>query len=114
MGKRLHIFIFGILSYRSDPVFHALEGFFVCDRVGEDDSVSSFVVGLRDILESFLSRGVPDLEFDPSVFNLVGIIGRLVGYLDGFDLEVDSDSGHVICGELGLTVLGEDIGFSDP
>jgi hypothetical protein len=65
------------------PIFNSSEGLSVSDVVGNDDTVSSFIVTRSNGLESVLSCCVPDLEFN-----------SLSVDIDGSDFEVDSDSWH--------------------
>lgn len=68
----------------SHPTINVLKGASIDDGISEDDAGRSFVVGLSDILEPFLASSVPDLELVSAIANS-----------HGFDLEVDSDSGHI-------------------
>lgn len=57
-----------------------IEGLLVCDVVYEQDAHSTPIVCGCDCSEPFLSRGVPDLQFDP-----------LAVEINSPDLEVDAD-----------------------
>ena len=85
-----------------NPTGDVLEGLFIIDGISKDDSSSSFVVGLSDISESFLSGGVPDLKFDFRIINV-----------DCFEFEVDSDSGYIAVFEDSIAEFGEKVGFTD-
>ena len=74
----------GIVFNLIHPFFYILEGDSICDGEGEYDACRSLVVGLGDVLEAFLASSVPDLQFV-----------LLVLEVDGLDLEVDPDRGHV-------------------
>lgn len=43
------------------PIFDVLEGLFVSDVIDKDDTMSTFVIGIRDCLKSFLAGSIPDL-----------------------------------------------------
>lgn len=85
-----------------DPVLEVVKGLAVGDAVDQNDSCCSLVVGFGDCFESFLTGRVPDLHFD---FDAIDI--------DGFDFEVDADSGHVAHLILLVDVTQKDVGLAN-
>jgi hypothetical protein len=75
----------------------------VSDGIGEDDARSTLVVGLRDIAETLLSCGVPNLEFDLLILNL-----------QHFYLEIDTDCCHITLLEYSFAKIGQKIGLTNP
>ncbi len=79
------------------PLLHSREGITVCDVENNDNSVGASVVALSDCFEPALASSVPDLQLDLFVVEL-----------DLVDLEVDTDSGHLLFFKLVVSVTGED------
>ena len=77
-----------VLLDLSHPVVHVRVRLLLGDIIGDNDSVSSLVVGGGNGLEALLSGGVPNLEL-----NLFAID------LDGLDFEVDANRRHEVIGE---------------
>ena len=67
------------------PVVNRFVRLFVSCVIHDNNSVSSFVVGRSNRLESLLTCSVPNLEFDCLSINL-----------QGSDLKVDSNCGHEV------------------
>ena len=86
-----------------DPAADVLEGLFVIDAIGQDDTTGALVVGLRDVAEALLAGSVPDLQAD------LGVIDT-----DGLDLEVHPNSGYVTVLEDAVAELGEQVCLADP
>ena len=84
-----------------DPVFKVVKGFAIGDAIDEDYTSSSFVICFGDGFKSFLSGCIPDLHFN---FDAIDI--------DGFDFEVDSDSGDMRHLVLFVDVSKKDVGFA--
>lgn len=61
-----------------------MEGANIGEREGEQNACGSSIVGLGDVSKSFLTCGVPYLQFD-----------CFIVIVDNFRLEVDSDGGSV-------------------
>lgn len=67
-----------------DPLFDVLEGANIREGEGEQNACGSSIIGLGDVSKSFLTCGVPYLQFDCFII-----------IVDDFRLEVDSDGGGV-------------------
>lgn len=67
-----------------DPLFDVLEGANIGEGEGEQNACGSSIIGLGDVSKSFLTCGVPYLQFDCFII-----------IVDDFRLEVDSDGGGV-------------------
>ena len=67
-----------------DPILKIIKRFLICHRIYKNNSSSSFIVGLGDSLKSFLAGSIPYLHLDFDAINV-----------NGLDLEVDSDRGHM-------------------
>lgn len=65
-----------------EPVLNVSKSLLFCAVIHEYNSHSSFVVGLSDCAESFLTSCVPNLKFHSLVFNI-----------DSLDLEIDAYTG---------------------
>ena len=77
-----------VLFDLSHPVVDIRVRLLVIDSIGDNDSVSSLVVGGGNGLEALLSSGVPNLEL-----NLFAVD------LDGLDFEIDANRGHEVISE---------------
>lgn len=68
-----------MLVYLFQPVGDVIEGLLVSAVVNKNDTHGSFVIGLSNCPEAFLSSSVPDLKFDSFVI-----------YVDLLNFEVDT------------------------
>jgi hypothetical protein len=83
-----------------DPTLDILEGLSVCNRIGEQYSHGSSIVGLSDSFELLLTGCVPYLQ-PYFVFS----------YRDRLRFKIDADSGEVRDHEVSLAVLKQNIGL---
>lgn len=65
------------------PLTDLGEGVSISQVIGDNDTVSASVVTGRNSLETILTSGIPNLQFD-----------RLAVDLDRADLEIDTNSRH--------------------
>ena len=56
-----------------DPVANVVEGVLIGAIVSQDDTMSSFIVGLSDGPEPLLSSGVPHLKLDQLCSDIDGL-----------------------------------------
>ena len=63
----------------SDPVSHVIKALLVSTIISENDAHCTFVIGLSDSSEAFLTSGVPNLKL--YIFSI---------NLNRLDLEIDS------------------------
>lgn len=85
-----------------DPVLYILKCLPFVDGVGEYYSHGAPVVGLSDGLKFLLAGSVPDLQ-----------AYSMFAHENGFDFEVDADSGEMRSHKVVIAVLKEHISFPD-
>jgi hypothetical protein len=93
----------GIVVDLYHPALNILKRSFITNGIGEYDTSSAFIVGLGNVLEPLLSRSVPYLQFVLAV-----------AHVHCFDLEVDSNGGHVALLEVILAKAGDQVCLSHP
>ena len=76
-----------------EPVLNVIESCLLATIINKKDAHCSLVVSLSDCTEPLLAGCVPNLELD-----------LLIQQIYGFNSEIDSNRGHVTCGEL---IIGE-------
>ena len=77
--------LLSMLVYFTHPFGHFGKRVPIRDIVGHNDAMGSLIVRRCDSLESLLSCRIPDLKLD-----------RFAVYINGSDLEVDSDGRHEV------------------
>ena len=85
-----------------DPICDIVIRAGISYRICKNDSCCSFIIGLSDVSESFLSGCIPDLHFDTLIINI-----------QHFYFEVHSDGGNIVLLEDSFAEISKHIGLSN-
>lgn len=85
------------------PTFNVRERSGIYDGINHEYASSALVVGLGNVLESFLASCIPDLHFE-----------FFITHDQRFDFEVNTDGGNISVSEVILAEAGDKVGFTNP